>query len=163
MRVANYCPTCGTATVSVEKKGVTRPYCPSCDLTIYFDPKVSAIAFIREGERALLVKRGMSPGKGKWALAGGFVDAGEDPQATVIRELREETGVEIAVDGLLVVFHTDGVIAIAYSARITGGIVRAGDDADEVRWFAKDDLPELVFDSTITLMERWRSGILPSF
>jgi ADP-ribose pyrophosphatase YjhB (NUDIX family) len=163
MRVANYCPTCGTATVPVEKKGVIRPYCPSCDLTLYFDPKVSAIAFVREGERTLLIKRGMSPGKGKWALAGGFVDAGEDPQATVIRELREETGLEIAVAGLLDVFHTDGVITIAYSARIIGGTIHAGDDAAEVCWFTKADLPELVFDSTITLMERWKKGVLPSF
>lgn len=160
---ADYCPACGTQNVQVMRDGRLRPVCPQCDHVTYFDPKVAAIAFITQGERVLLVQRGIDPGMGKWALAGGYIELGEHPQDAAIREAREETGLEVRIDGLLDVFHKGsdgGVITIAYAASVTGGALIPGDDAAHVQWFTRDDVPldDLVFISTITLVDRWLKG-----
>src|SRR5690606_22403272 len=111
------------------------PVCPSCDHTVYFDPKVAVVVFTLWAEHVLLVKRAIDPKKGFWALPAGFVDADEDPQAAARREVREETGLEARIDRLLDVYHTldDGGLAsivIAYAATITGGELHADDDAE---------------------------------
>lgn len=138
-----------------------RPVCPACGRVVYFDPKVAAIAFIVRDGQVLLVQRGMDPGKGLWALAGGYVEAGEHPEDTARRETQEETGLDIQINRVLDVFHNHqdgGVITIAYAATITGGTITPGDDAADVRWFGKGNLPPLVFTSTFTLTERWVRG-----
>lgn len=159
--VAAYCPVCGAPTFQVERSGRLRPVCTRCGHVIYFDPKVAAVSFITEPDRVLLVQRAMEPGRGLWALAGGFVEAGEHPHEAAARETREETGLEVRPGRLLDVFHAQqdgGVITIAYSAVILGGAIRPGDDAADVRWFTRSSLPELVFVSTHALVARWLKG-----
>ena len=55
---------------------------------------VDAICLRAGGSEILLIKRGRTPWKGKFAFPGGFVDYGEDPEIAVLRELLEETGIE---------------------------------------------------------------------
>ena len=112
----------------------------------------------------LLVKRAGDPGMGKWALPAGFVDAGEDPAVAAIRETSEETGLQVEIDGLLDVFprRDNGLadIIIAYRAHVSGGSLHAADDAADARWYTRDNLPELVFYPSITLLGRWKKGAL---
>jgi 8-oxo-dGTP diphosphatase len=159
IHIADYCPACGVRTEQVERGGRLRPVCPACGHVVYFDPKVAAITFITHHDRVLLVKRAMNPGKGLWAMAGGFVEAGEDPQDAARRETFEETGLEVRIDGLLDIFfnpHDGSVITIAYAASVIAGELTPGDDAERVKWFTRDETPQLVFTSTITLVDRWR-------
>jgi len=154
--IADYCPACGHAT-----EGRLRPVCPSCGHIVYFDPKVAAITFIMQDDKVLLVQRGIEPGMGLWALPGGYVDYDEHPAEAAMRETYEETGLRIAVERVLDVFHhvkDGGVITIAFAAGLVGGELCAGDDAQQIGWFSKDDLPELVFTSTISLVSRWVTG-----
>ena len=147
------------------RSGHIRPVCTVCQYIVFFDPKVAAISFITQDDRVLLVKRGMNPGKGLWGLAGGFVEVGEDPRATAQREVLEETGLEVEIVTLLDLFFNpaDGsAITLAFRAQVMGGDLRAGDDAEEVGWFASDNLPPLVFTSTKTLVGRWVDGALSS-
>lgn len=156
MVVTDYCPACGTKNEQVMHDGRLRPRCPSCGHITYVDPKCAAVAFILEGDRLLLVQRAFDPGKGKWGLPGGFVEAGEDPRETARREALEETGLEIEIIGLLDVFFVEnGVITIAYAAKRLSGEPIPADDALDVRWVTREALPELVFLSTITLCQRW--------
>lgn len=141
---------------------------------IYFDPRVATILWLQSrhperGERILLVKRAIDPGAGRWALPGGFVDAGEGPAVAAIREAREELTVAVELSGLLAVFGREEYpegdegladITIAYRARIVTGEPRARDDAAEFAWFTKDHLPSLVFYPTKTLVARWLRGEL---
>ena len=102
----------------------------------------------------LLIERGRDPFAGHWALPGGFVDYGEDPDLAVAREVTEETG----LDGLpFRQFHTFGrpdrdprghTVSIVYVAELVGELpdVAGGDDAAAARWFPLDELPELAFD-----------------
>jgi len=102
----------------------------------------------------LLIERGQEPFEGSWALPGGFVDYGEDPDLAVIREVAEETG----LDGLpFRQFRTYGrpdrdprghTVSIVYVAELVGELpaVEGGDDAAKADWFPIDELPMLAFD-----------------
>lgn len=106
---------------------------------------------VRDAEgRLLLVRRGVDPGRGLWALPAGFVDAGEDPRAAAAREALEETGLVVQVGGVVDVFPAGGQTSffLAFDAVVTGGVLVAGDDATDVGFFAADALPELAFAST---------------
>ena len=154
---------CGTKLELRQRTGHMRPVCPNCDYTAYFDPKVAVVVFICQDDRVLLVKRAIDPMKGRWAMPAGFVEAGEDPQAAAQRESLEETSLVVQVDRLLDVFHTVGDggaadIVIAYAATVIGGELKAEDDAEEVAWFSKDNLPEVVFLPTQRLAARWLAG-----
>lgn len=161
--IADYCPACGGPTSQQMQDGRPRPVCPACGYIVYFDPKVAVVNFVTDGKRVLLVQRANDPGKGLWAMAGGYVEVDEHPEDAARREMREETGLEIETGRVLDVFwrvKDGGVITIAYEARVTGGTLAAGDDAQTVAWFTRDHLPELVFSSTITLCQRWASDAL---
>ena len=129
-----------------------KPYCYE-----YPRPAVTVDIVIVSRERrprVLLIRRKHDPFEGMWAIPGGFVDMDEALDAAARRELREETGVEVAE---LEQLHTFGdprrdprgrVIAVAYLARVRTGDVNpeAADDAAEVGWHFLDRLPRLAFD-----------------
>jgi ADP-ribose pyrophosphatase YjhB (NUDIX family) len=164
LRIARFCPMCGTALEQQHRAGQMRPVCPKCGHIVFFDPKVAVVVVVIQDAKFLLVKRAVDPGKGYWAFPAGFVDAGEDPREAARREILEETGLEIRITRLLDVFprnSDDGGTAdiiIAYAAHITGGALHADDDAEAVGWFTTLDLPELVFATTYILVERWAAG-----
>ena len=132
--------------------------------------------------KVLLVRRGVEPFKGRWALPGGFVRVGEDDEskgedvdAAAHRELREETGL-VESDVFLEQLYTFGrrgrdprgrVISVAYYALVPSDLlprVRAGDDAADARWFSTSKLPakRLAFDHDEILgvaLERIRGKI----
>jgi ADP-ribose pyrophosphatase YjhB (NUDIX family) len=107
----------------------------------------------REG-KILLVRRTMMPEQGKWSIPAGFIDRGEDPQEVAVREAYEETNLRVEIEELVDVYYNEPTgqggasIFILYRARLLGGELEAGDDADAVGFFAPDELPELAFAST---------------
>ncbi len=115
--------------------------------------------------KILLVQRAMKPEIGKWSIPAGYLDYGEDPELTSVREVREETGLHVEIGGLLGVYHNPEAVDqggasvfILYHAQLIKGEVRAGDDAEDVGFFPPDDLPELAFSSTLDAIQRWQSG-----
>lgn len=102
------------------------------------------------GDAVLLIRRGTPPKQGEWSLPGGRIEAGERAMDAALRELREETGVEAEITGLLDV--VDGVfpeagrhyVLIDYAARWLSGEPVAGDDAMEARFVALDQVEALV-------------------
>jgi 8-oxo-dGTP diphosphatase len=96
-------------------------------------PCVGGLAYDEEG-RLLVVQRANEPGRGLWSIPGGRVEPGEDDAAALVREMREETGLEIA-PGPLVGSVRRGSYAIAdYRCTVLGGTLRAGDDALDARF-----------------------------
>lgn len=83
-----------------------------------------------------------------WCQPGGGMETGETPWEGVIRETREETGFEVAVERLVGVYswapRKDEVI-LSFLCRITGGERATSDESDDVRFFAPDDLPANTF------------------
>lgn len=149
----HYCPRCGTKLVEQERVGELRPVCPSCDWVFFPDPKVAVASVVWEQGKVLLVKRAFNPFQGKWMLPAGFVDAGEDPEEAAVREVREETSLEVKIDDLLMVlsgqeYDKGAHILIVYRVQVLGGELLANDDAAEAAFYSLEDLPPLAFSST---------------
>jgi 8-oxo-dGTP diphosphatase len=120
-------------------------------------PLVGVGAVIIEGpiedSRVLLVKRAHPPLQAQWSIPGGVLEVGELVREGAIREAREETGLIVEPADLLGVY--DRVlrnpdqrvqyhyVLIDFLCRRVGGDLQAADDAAEVRWFTREELPEL--------------------
>ena len=126
---------------------MARKGCDVCGADGYSSPSltVDAVATrVREGEiEALMIQRGPNPPEwqGKWAFPGGFVDVGEDPLDAVLRELREETGVNGRNPTLLDVLGSPGrdprkhCVGLFYRVDVdVGSKPSAGDDAVNAGW-----------------------------
>jgi len=125
------------------------------------------------GDDVLLVRRGAPPMQGRWSLPGGRVEWGERAIDAALRELKEETGCEAAIIGLVDV--VDAVLSargevtpdsapwghyllIDYAARWVSGAPNAGDDADEARFFSPPELAELdLWSETLRIIEAARA------
>ena len=158
----NYCPCCGHTLEDHFLYGRTRRKCLNCGFVFFRDPKVAAGVLAEHDGKVLLVKRSVDPSKGDWALPAGFVEIDEGPVHGALRELTEETGLIGKITGLLGVFHnrTDPrgpIVIVLYRAQIVGGELHPADDAEEVKFFAQDELPKnIAFSSTRRALLRWR-------
>ncbi|MHC3475093.1 NUDIX domain-containing protein [Streptomyces sp. 7R007] len=121
----------------------------------------AAVALVRDDAgRVLMVRRSDN---GRWALPGGGHDVGESIGDTVVREVREETGIEVEVVALTGVYtdpghvmrYDDGEVrqqfSICFRARPKGGELRTSEETTEVRWIDPADLPALDIHPTMRL------------
>lgn len=154
-----HCTDCGAALTTRSVHGVDRRVCPACGHVHYVDPKVAVGVAVFRDHALLLVRRVMEPGRGRWALPGGWVDVGEDPRETAAREALEETGTTVAVGDVVEVFlntpQDGGCLFVLFRATWLSGEPRAGDDADAAGFFRRGELPPLAFASTAAAVERW--------
>ena len=113
-------------------------------------PIVGVGAVIVDGDRVLLVKRAHEPLKGEWSLPGGAVEVGESLEAALVREVREETCLDVTVGPVVEVLDriardaNDRVeyhfVIVDYLCRVAGGTATCGSDAEDVRWVERTDL-----------------------
>ncbi|WP_042383951.1 NUDIX domain-containing protein [Streptacidiphilus melanogenes] len=113
----------------------------------------SVVAVVRNAEGDLLLIRRTD--NDRWALPGGGHDIGERIARTVVREVEEETGIVVEVEGLVglytdpehVMAYDDGEVrqqfSICFRARPVGGRLRTSSESKEVRWVAPADLDAL--------------------
>ncbi|MGB8656773.1 MAG: NUDIX hydrolase [Candidatus Zixiibacteriota bacterium] len=141
-----YCPRCGTEMVEESIDHRKRKICPLCRFVFYNNPVPAAGVVIEKEGKILLVKRKFEPYKGDWCLPAGFMEYDESPEQCAIREIKEELNVDVKLNGLFGVYsgkddpRTHAVL-IMYWAKVIGGEMKPGDDADEIRFFAKDEVP----------------------
>ena len=154
-----YCPMCSTELELRPLGGRDRRVCPACGYIHWRNPGVGAAVLVRDDEgRVLLIRRAPGSTKpGLWAIPAGYVDYGEDVRAAARREMREETGLLVEVGEAVFVAsnsHDPGklTVGIWFAGVVTGGTLEAGDDADDVGYFALDDLPPLAFETDVALL-----------
>jgi ADP-ribose pyrophosphatase YjhB (NUDIX family) len=118
-------------------------------------PCVGGLAYDDEG-RLLVVRRANEPGRGLWSIPGGRVEPGEDDAAALVREMREETGLDVA-PGPLVGTVQRGRYAIAdYRCTVVGGTLRPGDDALDARFVDRAALGSLsLVPELLVTLEDW--------
>jgi len=159
-----YCPRCATAFADADDHGTVRPTCPACGYIWYRNPVPAAGTLIVREHRVLMVKRAWEPRAGAWCLPAGFMEAGETPQFTALRELEEETGVVGEMTGLFNVYAglddpRVRTVLILFTARAVGGAERPGDDAVELEWFPLDGVPrDVAFASHRQALAEYRAG-----
>lgn len=110
-------------------------------------PVVAVGAVVVRDGNLLMVRRGRDPARGAWTLPGGRVEHREYLEAAVAREVREETGLEVQVGGLVGIFEVlgeDHFVILDYAATAPADDPPSpGDDAAEVRWVPLDEVPSL--------------------
>jgi len=161
-----FCPSCGGPLEPRRLKPADpdRLVCAACTFVFYLDPKVAVGTIIQETGRLLLVRRAIEPGYGRWVFPGGYVDRGEHLPMAALREAREESGLDVRLDGLVDIYSYAGraPIIVVYAATAVGGEVAVDEEGLEARWFAPGDLPwhQLAFRSTREALEDYLRGRL---
>lgn len=126
-------------------------------------PCVGAVVRDDRG-RLLLVRRGTEPGRGLWSIPGGRLEPGETAAEGAAREVHEETGIRVVVGSLVGVVERPGPGGVTYVIDDfhatpepgTTTVPRAGDDADEARWFAPEQLLRLdCVDGLLEALRAW--------
>jgi len=137
--------------------------CPRCPFVLYKNPASAAAGVVlNERGEVLLVRRAIEPFHGHWALPAGYQEIDEEPCATVVREVFEEAGLEVEVQGLLdLIFvcndpRKPANVAV-FLCLAKGGVLRPGDEESDAAWFSLDALPdEIGFDNYRRILGRLR-------
>ncbi len=160
-----YCPRCAVLLETQQLNDLPRRVCPSCGYIYWNNPlPVAGAAVIDERGWLLLARRAEEPNTGWWNLPAGFMEWGESAERAARREVREETGAEIEITGFLTSAGggrpTDQWTSwtfVFFYARMTGGELVAGDDADRAEFFAPDALPpNIAFRSNEKALRQWQ-------
>ena len=136
-------------------------------------PVLGAAAVVIHDGRVVLIRRGQAPSAGEWSIPGGGVELGESVETALRREVREETGLEIAVGRFLEVFERVELddagavrfhfVVLDYAATVVGGSLRAGDDAADVALVDPGDLDRYALADTVrrVIDSALSSGVTP--
>lgn len=151
-----FCPIC-KSNLSKRKQGPrTRLICRKCGWVHYNNPLSSVVAFVcNSADEVLLVKRGVTPGRGKWALPSGFIEQTETPQDAVLRELKEETNIKGTIKDLIGAYTepTLTFILIAYNIEFISGRLKHGSNTHGAGFFPAKKLPLIAFHSHKTIIK----------
>lgn len=170
-----FCPLCGTPLSAREISQRQRPYCPSCGFIHFKNPFPGVSVFVVDGRqpsangRVLLTKRNSDLGGTDWALPSGYVEYNEDFISAGIREVKEETGLDVVIKSIINV--ESGFVSPRYHfltvymlAHVIGGEMQAGDDATAVDWFPlTGPLPEMAFAPDVAIIQQYAAGTLAQF
>ena len=122
-------------------------------------------ALIIRGEKILFQRR---TDNGQWGLIGGLVEMNETYEQAALREIREETGLEVKLESFLGIFHNHNmvwsngdaahVISAMFTASIISGEPRIDEESFELRFFGKDELPKCFAEDQIAALDAWFRG-----
>jgi len=159
-----YCPKCAHSLETKSLDGHERLVCPACGFVFYRNPAPATAALIFLGDRVVMVKRKYDPRKGLWTLPSGFIEHLESPEACLLREVKEETNLDVDIAGLFGVYSGNDdprtpVVLIVYHTKFKGGDLKAGDDAVEIATFGLEDLPPVAFRAHNQILEDYRKSL----
>lgn len=119
---------------------------------------VGVAAVIPDDEGRILMFRHTYRGRYPWGLPSGWLEAGEQPDRAVAREILEEAGLEVEGVRILHVHSAPDVrrIDMVFTGRLVGGTFRPSPEVTEMRWFARDELPEMLESQRLLLQKTLR-------
>ncbi len=147
MQELKFCQRCGFHLTIKNIDHRERPFCVRCNTPVFLDPKVAVVVLIVKDGKLVLVRRDIQPFMGHWAFPSGYVDRSARVEDEAVREVKEETGLDVNLKSLLGVYseHGNPVVLVAYTAEIVGGSLQALDEVQEVSMFPLNQLPPLPF------------------
>ncbi|MBX3187484.1 MAG: NAD(+) diphosphatase [Labilithrix sp.] len=161
LTTSRFCGRCGAATARVD--GERCVVCPSCALRVY--PRISPaiITLVRKGDLALLASNAKFPGVFYSTLAG-FADIGESLEETLVREVKEETGVSVANVRYFgsQPWPFPNSLMIGFTAEWVGGEIAIDPtEISDAKWFAADALPMIPPPLSIArkLIDAWIADV----
>lgn len=157
-----FCGRCAAPLNEEDRGGVARPICTACGWVYYARNALAVAVLLADGNRILLVQRRDEPCRGQWQLPVGFVEYGERPEETAVRESLEEVGLRVQLDGLAGTYFVGDdprtvAILLVYRATVAGGEVHAGDDAQAAAFFHRDALPQIAFQAHRDALRDWQA------
>lgn len=152
-----FCPHCGAPIGMRFVGGEDRPFCATCRATFYQDPKLAVAVLVDDDGRLVLQQRKIDPGKGKWTFPSGYVERYERLEDAAVREVREETGLDVRLTDLLGLFsHTGNPVVLAvYTADAVGGTMTVSEESLQVAYFSPSALPDLAFEHDSDIVASW--------
>ncbi|MGD8414569.1 MAG: NUDIX hydrolase [Candidatus Latescibacterota bacterium] len=163
----HYCPRCGGRLEIRVQDGRDRQVCSECGYVFYQNPAPAVGVIIVENNEVLLVQRKFEPRKGGWTLPAGFVEYDEFVEDCAVRELKEETNLDVELTGLFGAYSAMDdprvrVVLLLYTGKRTGGELRAGDDAIDAGFFPIDELPEpIAFRAHVQALADVKKRLIP--
>lgn len=157
-----YCPHCAATLIEREIANAQRLVCPACGYSPFFGPRVVVVVVLHSDGQLLLAQRSHEPGQGLWNFCGGYVELGEPVEDAAIREVKEESGLRVTLDGLVGVYSAGegSHVVIAYEARVSseqaGQLTPQRDEVSALAFFPYDDLPPLAFAVHHEIVRDWR-------
>lgn len=144
---ARFCSRCGGPLSPRRVDDRVRDVCDRCGFVAYRNPAPAAGIVLVEDGAVLLVQRKFEPRVGMWTLPAGFVEYDEHVADCAVRETKEETNLDVTLDGLFGVYMAMDdprvrVVLLLYRGKRAGGELRAGDDAMDARFFPLDATPK---------------------
>jgi ADP-ribose pyrophosphatase YjhB (NUDIX family) len=129
------------------------------------DPKVAVgTVIVTTDDQIVLVRRAIEPGYGLWVFPGGYVDRGEEITVAAIREAREESGLDVRLEGLINIYSYPErpIVVVVYKASVIAGDLRIDDESLEARLFSRSGIPwdQLAFRSTREALEDFYTGLV---
>ena len=158
-----YCPLCSQKLSLKETCGKQRPTCHNCGYIQFRNPLPGVVVVIEKNKKVLLGKRGGGFGKGKWCLPQGYIEFDEDFLTAAIREVKEETGLDVEIKSIINIvsnllslkLHT---LTIVLLADVKAGEPCAGDDLETLEWFLPSEpLPEIAFEADEYIIKNYQN------
>ncbi len=168
--IPNYCLKCGHELETRNISNVDRRACPACDFVFWGDYSIGVGAIVIKDDKILLVRRAQEPGRGRFTLPGGYIEQFEPIEETVIREVKEETGVIAKVSSVVAlrdqpraVHNIYVVFAMDY---VSGDVLPDNEEVDQAGFYSLEDMTSMnVADLTRWLVHiaysKTRSGLQP--
>jgi 8-oxo-dGTP diphosphatase len=153
-----FCPLCALPLEGEYEKGKSFPRCPTGHFTYYLSQIVGVAGIIHDAAgRVLLERRAIDPGYGLWALPGGMAEPGESTAECLVREVLEETGLDVQAGSLLDVKGGQRVCIVFHEAAAVGGSLAVSEESLELQWFPLPDLPlgEFAFERHKAALLSW--------
>ena len=161
-----YCPVCAKQLTLKDRAVKRRPVCPNCGFVHYRNPVPGVVVVVEKEGCVLLGKRRGGVQEGKWCLPQGYIEFEEDFLTAAIREVKEETGLDVQIQLILNVvsnllspkLHT---LVIVMLAHVIAGDLCAGDDLEMLTWIPNSEpLPEMAFEADKQIIERYQQSKL---
>lgn len=155
-----YCPVCGGTLKQEIIVGEKRRVCSSCHRINFENPIVGTAGIVLSNEKKILLGRRAEHVSyaGLWCIPCGYVEYNEDIRQAVVREMKEETGLDVLCGKVFAVhsnFHNpkQHTVGVWFMCDIISGIPQPGDDVVELGWFKLDELPDLAFPTDYIVID----------